>query len=300
MAESLTLCMIVKDEESSLSRCLDSVCGLCREIVIVDTGSTDATCEIALAHGASVSSYDFAVIDFAAARNYALDRATGRWVLVLDADEVLQPASAPLIRDLVNRDLNAGYYLERSNHHLNPALATVDYPLRLFPNRPNYRYRGRVHETVDASILAGDGRLVRSNIRIDHDFAVDPAARKRRNLAYIAILNEEIAEDPTDSARLDFLAAEYHQLGLFEEAAQIVRRVAAMRPLDPRAHFHSGLYDLLHQLQPERARTSFETALRLRPGYPEAQSFLDLLGQNDRRVDRGGAASGQQARGESD
>jgi len=157
--------MIVKNEQSSLARCLHSVGGLCREIVIVDTGSTDATCEIALAHGASVWDYDFALIDFAAARNYALDRATGRWVLVLDADEVLHAGSAPLVRDLVDRDLNAGYYVERINRHANPAQTMTDYPLRLFPNRPDYRYRGKVHETVDASILAGGGRLVRSEIQ---------------------------------------------------------------------------------------------------------------------------------------
>lgn len=276
--------MIVRNEQSSLARCLHSVGGLCREIVIVDTGSTDATCEIAIAHGASVWDYDFALIDFAAARNYALDRATGRWVLVLDADEVLQAGSAPLVRDLVDRDLNAGYYLQRVNLRADPAQVMTDYPLRLFPNRPGYRYRGKVHETVDASILARGGQLLRSAIRIDHDFAVDPEARRKRNLAYIGILKEEIAANPDDSARLDFLAAEYHQLGMYDQAAQVARMIAAMRPLDPQAHLHAGVYDLLYQPHPERARISFEMALRLRPGYPEARSFLDLIGQNDCRT----------------
>ncbi|MDE3196043.1 MAG: glycosyltransferase family 2 protein, partial [Acidobacteriota bacterium] len=131
--------MIVKNERARLPRCLDSVGDLCREIVIVDTGSTDGTREVAMSYGARVSSYDFAVIDFAAARNYALDRATGRWVLVLDADEVLQRASAPLVRDLVGLNLNAGYYVERVNRHADPMRAMVDFPLRLFPNRPDYR-----------------------------------------------------------------------------------------------------------------------------------------------------------------
>jgi hypothetical protein len=89
-------------------------------------------CEIALAHGVLVWITISPLIEFAAARNYALDRATGRWVLVLDADEVLQAGSAPLVRDLVDRDLNAEYYVARTNRHADPAQTMTDYPLRLF------------------------------------------------------------------------------------------------------------------------------------------------------------------------
>ncbi len=71
----------------------------------------------------------------------------------------LDRASAPLIERLVALDENAGYFLERHNHSSDSAKSTTDYVVRLFPNRPNYRYRGRVHETIDASILAGGGRL---------------------------------------------------------------------------------------------------------------------------------------------
>jgi len=69
-----------------------------------------------------------------------------------------------------------------------------------------------VHETVDASILAAGGKLHPTAIRIDHNFSPDAEARRRRNLWYIEILKEEIAADPADVTRFDFLAAEYHQL----------------------------------------------------------------------------------------
>ena len=276
-AEALSLCMIVKNEERALAQCLDSVAGLAPEVVIVDTGSTDATFQIAASYRANISAFDFSVVDFAAARNRALARARGRWILVLDADEVLDPASAPIIRELVARDENAGYYFQRLNRQPDADRQTTDYVVRLFPNRPAFRYRGRVHETIDASIRAGGGQLLRSGIRIHHDFASDPETRRRRNLWYIGILNEEIAADPSDSTRLDFLAAEYHQLGMFDQAAEIAERIVGMRPLDPEARLHAGVYHLLYKVDRERARSDFMEALRLRPGYPEAQSFLELL-----------------------
>jgi glycosyltransferase involved in cell wall biosynthesis len=282
-APALSLCMIVKDEERDLRRSLDSVRGLGAELIVVDTGSADATPEIAAGYGAQVIAFDFTIVDFAAARNHALERATGRWIMVLDADETLQPSSVPLIRDLTARDENAGYYFQRLNREAGAEAPRTDYVVRLFPNRPSYRYRGRVHETIDASIRAGGGRLLRTAISIDHDFASDPDTRRRRNLWYIAILNEEIAADPADSSRLDFLAAEYHQLGMFDRAAEIAERIVAMRPLDAQAHFFAGVYHLLYN-RPDRARAraDFREALRLRPGYTEAQSFLDLMEQQDR------------------
>ena len=283
--ESLSLCLIVKNEERALSRCLDSVIGLASEIIIVDTGSTDATRDIAASYGAKVSAFDFSFVDFAAARNQALARASGKWILALDADEILDPASAPLILQLIAGDGNDGYYFQRLNRQTDPARSITDYVIRLFPNRPAYRYRGRVHETIDAAILAGGGRLLRTGIRIDHDFAPNPEARRRRNLWYIGILNEEIAADPSDYSRLKFLAAEYHQLGMFDKAAEIAEHIVSVTPSDAEAHLHAGLYHLLYKVDRERARADFLKALSLRPRYPEAESFLQLMAQNAATID---------------
>jgi glycosyltransferase involved in cell wall biosynthesis len=283
ISDALSLCMIVKNEERNLPRCLDSVRGLAGEFIVVDTGSNDETPRIAAGYGAEVVPFDFTIVDFAAARNRAIARASGRWILMLDADETLDGAGVPLIEKLVALDEDAGYFLERQNHSSDSESPFTDYVVRLFPNRLNHRYHGRVHETVDASILAGGGRLHKTDIRIDHRFSSDREARRRKNRWYIEILKEEIAADPGDDSRLDFLAAEYHQLEMFDEATEIAERIARVRPLDPRAHLFVGLYHMFHKPDLARARADFNQALKLRSSYPEAESFLRLLDEWERK-----------------
>src|SRR6185437_3746039 len=111
----ISLCMIVRNEERSLQSCLDSVRGIAGELIIVDTGSTDSTPQIAERNGARVIGFDFTFADFAAARNKALENATKRWILVLDADETLDRES------FVVPSEDAGYYVQRHNP------ATIDY-----------------------------------------------------------------------------------------------------------------------------------------------------------------------------
>jgi len=283
LPDALSLCMMVKNEERSLPRCLDSVRGLAGELIVVDTGSTDGTPRIAASYGAQVIPFDFTIVDFAAARNCAIARARGRWILMLDADETLDRAGAPMIERLVALDENAGYVLERRNHSPGASSSTTDFVVRLFANRANHRYRGRVHETIDASILSGGGRLHKTAIRIDHNFTSDREARRRKNHWYIEILKEEIAADPSDDSRLDFLAAEYHQLEMFDEATEIAERIVRMRPLDPSAHLYVGIYHLQYKPDLARARADFNQALKLRPGYAEAESFLHVIDQRERR-----------------
>src|SRR5262249_14435339 len=109
--------------------------------------------------------------------------------------------------------------------------------------------------------------------------ALDPEFRRRRNLWYIEVLKEEIAADPSDTGRLDFLAAEYHQLGQFAEAAEVAEQIVRLRPLDAEAHVGAGVYHLLSGANGQLARGDFETALQLQPGDQEAQSFLEFLKQ---------------------
>jgi glycosyltransferase involved in cell wall biosynthesis len=99
---TLSLCMIVKNEAENLPRCLASVAGLVDEMIVLDTGSTDGTVDLARSLGAQVEHFVWCD-DFSQARNVALEYVTGDWVLVLDADEVLRPEAARDIRSLIDR-----------------------------------------------------------------------------------------------------------------------------------------------------------------------------------------------------
>lgn len=98
---TLSVCLITRDEQFNMPRVLRSVAGLADQVIMADTGSTDRTVMAAREKGATV--FPFAWDDdFAAARNFALDQATGDWILWLNPDEELVPESAPLVRAAMN------------------------------------------------------------------------------------------------------------------------------------------------------------------------------------------------------
>lgn len=146
---SVSLCMIVRDEEAFLPACLDAARPFVDEICIVDTGSTDGTIAIAKARGARVQSITWPE-SFAEARNHSLEMASGDWILVLDADEVLRPESGGALRMAICEQGLAGAFVEvvselergRESVHL----------LRLFRNAPEHRYVGLIHEQVSPAV----------------------------------------------------------------------------------------------------------------------------------------------------
>jgi glycosyltransferase involved in cell wall biosynthesis len=268
--------MIVRDEEKVLDRCLTAARDAVDEIVVVDTGSTDGTVEIARDHGATVLRHDFADLDFAAARNRSLAAARGDFALVLDADETLHPGSAGLVQLLAAEGGDVGYVVNR--HHVRDAEKGVDHAVRLFARRPDFRYRGRVHETVDASILAAGGRLRRSHVVIEHHLV--PAERvAAKNRLYVELLRRDLADDPDDVDRLTFLAAEHHKLGEFGAATEVAERIAGLRPDDFGAHYTVALYHFAYGGDRARAHESIRSALRIRPADPEAYALWTVLDQ---------------------
>jgi tetratricopeptide (TPR) repeat protein len=141
----LTLCMIVRNEEEHLSRCLKSASPYVDEIVIVDTGSSDKTVEIAANYGATIDYFEWCH-DFARARNYALSKVTGAWVLVLDADEELVVSVPEFKAQLAESDFLA-YSLVR-NEVEDESDMTPLHINRLFRNLPEMQYVQRFHEQL--------------------------------------------------------------------------------------------------------------------------------------------------------
>jgi glycosyltransferase involved in cell wall biosynthesis len=279
MTPTVSLCMIVKDEEARLPTCLQSVREAVDEIILVDTGSTDGTLSIASDWGAKVSTFDFREPDFAGARNQSLAKARGDWILVLDADEVLTGTGPAIIRALTTPPEPAetvGYVAERRNIGFDHAAAPTDHALRLFPNHPGHRYRGRVHETIDASILARGGRIRTSHLTIEHALPRDARVLEKSRF-YLRILDEELASNPDDVDRLTFRCAELHKLGLLDEATRTAERIAVLAPDDARSHLNVGLYRFVHRKDVAGAERAFRRALALKPNDERALACLQSL-----------------------
>ncbi len=147
----ISLCMIVKNEERFLDACLRSAAPCVDEMVIVDTGSTDRTVEIAQGHGARVLHFEWCN-DFAAARNFALAHATGDWILSLDADEVLCPETPAKVLDLVKDPGVAGYHMRFQNLYTSKKSIGV-VMVRLFRNLPGLEWANRIHEQVTPKLV---------------------------------------------------------------------------------------------------------------------------------------------------
>lgn len=132
MIKTVSLCMIVKNEEKYLSRCLESVRNKVDEIIIIDTGSTDSTLEIAKQYTNKIYHFTW-VNDFAAARNESLKYATSQYVLILDADEYLDPA-ADLQKDISS---NFDYYYVKIINDMSYGTILKHTAIRLFANHKN-------------------------------------------------------------------------------------------------------------------------------------------------------------------
>lgn len=193
----LTLCMITRDEAELLPRCLESVRGVVDEIVVVDTGSLDATCDIARSYGAIVSTFDWCD-DFAAARNASLALASGEWILVMDADEVMTQGAHAHLRTAIQGPHGA-YTLELENLTDDQERQALRL-LRLFRNHPAIRYEGRVHEQVTASLERLGLSIGMCEARLLHDGYLSARmtlrSKHKRNLSLLETMHAEDARNP--------------------------------------------------------------------------------------------------------
>jgi len=203
--------MIVKNEEKNIEKALSSARDIAFESIVVDTGSSDMTVEIAEKAGAKVVCFEW-VNDFAAARNFGIGQATGDWILILDADEFLYPKDAARLSDFLEKMLSDhnewGRYLAVScmvvNLNDSGRKMTKSKSVRIFRNIPSIRYTGRIHEqlTIDASAIthAGDFSLMHTGYS---ESAHNETGKRQRN---IALLREELAADPKNMNLKAYLA----------------------------------------------------------------------------------------------
>lgn len=189
----LSAAMIVRDEEAHLAACLASIRDIVDELVVVDTGSVDRTAEIARASGARLFHLGWQD-DFAGARNHALDRARGAWILYIDADERLRPVDRRHVEAILSDAGKAAYALR-----FHPMTGfTAYWERRLFRKDSRLRFEGVIHERIPAAAwraLEAEGKAIgRAALTLDHvGYDGEQRAKHRRNLP---LLRRQLARDP--------------------------------------------------------------------------------------------------------
>lgn len=233
-----TLSMIVKNEEKYLPGCLESVKDIVDEIVIVDTGSTDRTKEIALSFGAKV--FDFSwKDDFSLARNEALKHSTGEWIIYLDADErIVHPSPEEIKSLLKNADSSIGafYCLIESEHYQMDGSTEVHrggYP-RIFRNLgyPKIKFIGRVHEQIAPSIFQNNLSIQFSDIKILHlGYNQSREVMEKKIQRNYKMLIEHVKEEPLNGYAWYQLGQTLAQMSLATEAEKAIRMAIQTKTL---------------------------------------------------------------------
>lgn len=258
--KTLSVCIIVKNEEQFIEKCINSVKNFADEIILVDTGSTDKTIEIASSLSKNLRIFNFEwVDDFSAARNFSLSKATCDWILVLDADEIIAEDDLKKITQMIQSTALSGFQLlqrtytndsEQSlwqktspdNLYAHGFFGYVDIPItRLFKNNPLFKFTGRVHEDITPSIKEQKQPLIKSPIIIHHyqysrgkDFVRD------KQLYYLELTLKKTKEQLTN----------------------------------PKPYADAGIIYYNYKKDPEKALFYFQKALEIDQTYKQAYNYL--------------------------
>lgn len=220
---AVTLCMIVKDEEENLPGCLESFGPVADQIVIVDTGSSDSSEAVARSYGAEVYHHPWND-DFSEARNWSLHYARGRTILWVDADDRLEAGVAEkLRRELLAHEGKAVFLVVRSPEPGGNVLRA--YQLRAFPNDPEIRFEGAIHEQVIWALERQNIPTVQLPLEILHTGYVDDEALKRKLLRNKKILEGHVVSSPMNIHAQYMLARTLEGLKEHDEAAYWLRRL---------------------------------------------------------------------------
>jgi len=207
---SISLCMIVRNEEYFLPRILGASKPYVDEIVIVDTGSTDKTIALAEASGAIVLRMETDLSD--EARNLAVEAASSDWILSLDADERVTPSAYQQLRALCKRDVPL--YEVAQHQYFGNGLWATNYWTKFFQRDPRLRWSSHFHESVRPSAIRHGLLSQRASVAIHHLELAGPdtsLAKRRRNLARLGSL---LQGNPPDEAKLRCLISlDYFALG---------------------------------------------------------------------------------------
>jgi len=269
---TLSVCMIVKNEEKNITDCLESIKDIADEIIVVDTGSEDKTKEVVLKYTSKI--YDFEWIDdFSAARNFSLSKATGDFILWVDADDIVENPEdiLPLLKQSFDVHDFKIIYGNDTFHHA-----------RLFRNFRNIYFNGRVHEyPVLDSLFQSAGipshflahqRVTKINVihKTEKHSTEDRSERNYR------ILKKELEEDPKNARALFYLGNSLKEMAQYDAAIETYRKYLEIATwVDERWMAQKNIGNiLLWQKKPQTAIEEFTKAISIDSRWAESYYYI--------------------------
>ncbi len=257
----LSVCMIVKNEQDYLPQCLRHLKPFVDEIIIIDTGSTDKSVKIAKENGAIVYEKKWNY-DFSAARNESLKHATGDWILVVDADEIISGMDMKKIRAIISDEMPGkpdAYFLDQINYtNTNTSIGWkpcdnyaslggdaagyfISPLIRLFRNNKGYEFRYKIHETLIDSVKQKKGVIAMIKIPIHHYGQVRDYERLQKKLEmYTKIIEDQTSLYPNDPKVHYQMGIKLLTDGQTEQAIQQFRKTIELKPDFAMPHIHIG------------------------------------------------------------
>jgi tetratricopeptide (TPR) repeat protein len=285
---TVSLCMIARNEEKYLAKCLASARAIVDEIIVVDTGSSDRTKAIATVFGARVFDFKWSD-DFSEARNFSISKACGDWILILDADEAVSAHDSDYVRDLVEGQNHAPAAFSILTRNYTMQANTIgwvandgQYPdeeagagwipsqkVRLFKNDRRIQFEYPIHEIVDPCLKRLGIPILKCEFVIHHYGKLNEVQKSRKSCTYYTIGRKKLAELGDNLMALRELAIQAGHLERYDEAIDLWQRYIKHKPDDAEAHvnlgsayFNLGNYD--------QAAVTAQAAMDLGPALKEA------------------------------
>lgn len=278
----ISACLITKNEENNVARCLESYKDIVSEIILVDTGSTDRTVEIAKQFGAKVYYYDWHN-DFAAAKNFAIDKAKGKWIIFLDADEYFDSKSKAILPRILKKiDTNKynaiGCKMINIDTDMNNRIIDSFMTVRIFKNDKNIRYRSNVHEGL-YNKTGGIHVLALYDEIILYHTGYSSSIIKRKAERNLKILLDNIEKNGQNPQYYHYLSDCYRSLDDYENAIKYARLhiESGIKPKGYEGKVFKNIIDSLHlkQAPKNEVEEAIKDAIRRFPSHP---NFYYLYG----------------------
>jgi len=285
--DRLSLCMIVRNEEDSIARCLNSVKSIVDEMIIVDTGSSDRTVEICRAYGAQIYAFSWNG-SFSAARNYGLELATGDWILWLDADEEIDAEDALGLREILpaaNEKIFNIHLVNYYGHAPDPDQTFHTAHPRLFRNHLGFRFEHKIHEKLNVFQVLTPAEMQNLKtilLKVYHYGYLDPVVLNKKKFERNARMLEKELSEAEHSPWIEYyLANEYYRAQQYEKAFAFVNKSILhflKHNLMPPALLYNLKYAILLTLESYAgAWPGIERAIALYPDYVDLRFYKGVI-----------------------